>query len=406
MQKNSKHALTFIFITVLIDVIGIGIIIPVLPGLISELTHSSLSEASSYSGLLGFAYAAMQFLFSPILGAMSDKYGRRPILLLSLLGLGVDYIFMAMAPAISWLFIGRIFAGLCGASFTTATAYIADVSPPEKRAQNFGLIGAAFGLGFIIGPVIGGICSNWGDRIPFWVAAAFSLLNFVYGLIVLPESLDKSLRRKIDWRAAIPGLSLIKLRKYPFIMGLVFTIFFLYLAGKSVETTWTFFTMLKFSWSKAWVGYSLGFVGIIVSIVQGGLIRIIIPKIGNKKAVFYGLLLNVIGLIGFAFASQSWMMFAFLIPYCLGGIGGPAIQGIISNQVPANEQGELQGALTGLMSLSAILGPLLMNNLFAYFTSEGAVIYFPGAAFIVGAFLLIVGGFFAMSSLNKYHKED
>lgn len=400
MLKNPKHALSFIFITVLIDVIGIGIIIPVLPGLIAELTHTNLSEASSYSGILGFAYAGMQFICSPVLGALSDKFGRRPVLLLSLLGLGIDYVFMALAPAISWLFIGRIFAGICGASFTTASAYIADVSSPEKRAQNFGLIGAAFGLGFIIGPVIGGICSHWGDRIPFWVAAGFSLLNFLYGLIVLPESLDRTNRRNFQWKTVVPGVSIFKLFKYSSLLGLVLAIFFLYLAGKSVETTWTFFTMFKFSWSKAMVGYSLGFVGIIVSVVQGGLIRVIIPKLGNKKAVFYGLILNIIGLIGFAFASQSWMMFAFLLPYCLGGVGGPAIQGIISNKVPANEQGELQGALTGLMSVAAILGPLLMNNLFYYFTSDKAIVFFPGAAFLMGAFLLVIALIFAINSLK------
>lgn len=404
MQKKTNHALTFIFITVLIDVIGIGIIIPVIPSLISELTNTDLSEASRYSAWLGFAYATMQFLFSPILGALSDKIGRRPILLISLLGLGFDYIFMALAPTIAWLFIGRIIAGLCGASFTTASAYIADVSAPEKRAQNFGLIGAAFGLGFIIGPVIGGICSQWGPRFPFLVAAGFSLLNFIYGLIVLPESLSKENRRNFDIKTAIPGRSLIKLKRYPIIIGLVISIFFLYLAGKSVETTWTFYTMLKFNWSEAWVGYSLGFVGILVSIVQGGLIRVIVPKIGNKKAIYFGFVLNIIGLIGFAFSSQSWMMFAFLLPYCLGGIGGPALQGIISNQVPSNEQGELQGALTGLMSLAAILGPLVMNNLFAHFTSKTTAFYFPGAAFIVGAMLIIIAIFFASSSLKKFEK--
>lgn len=404
MQKKTNHALAFIFITVLIDVIGIGIIIPVIPSLISELTNTDLSEASRYSAWLGFAYATMQFLFSPILGALSDKVGRRPILLISLLGLGFDYIFMALAPTIAWLFLGRIIAGLCGASFTTASAYIADVSSPEKRAQNFGLIGAAFGLGFIIGPVIGGICSQWGPRFPFWVAAGFSLLNFLYGLIVLPESLSKENRRNFDIKTAIPGRSLIKLKRYPIIIGLVISIFFLYLAGKSVETTWTFYTMLKFKWSEAWVGYSLGFVGILVSIVQGGLIRVIVPKIGNKKAIYFGFVLNIIGLIGFAFSSQSWMMFACLLPYCLGGIGGPALQGIISNQVPSNEQGELQGALTGLMSLAAILGPLVMNNLFAHFTSKTTAFYFPGAAFIVGAMLIIIAIFFASSSLKKFEK--
>ncbi|HEX8516208.1 MAG TPA: TCR/Tet family MFS transporter, partial [Bacteroidia bacterium] len=322
---------------------------------------------------------------------------------ISLLGLGIDYIFMALAPSIAWLFVGRIIAGLCGASFSTATAYIADISTPEKRAQNFGLIGAAFGVGFIIGPTIGGICGAWGPRIPFFVAAVFSLLNFIYGYFVLPESLSEDNRRKFDWKRANPVGSLLNLRRYPVISGLVITFLLLCMAGKSVESTWTFYTMLKFNWSSVWVGISLSVVGILVAVVQGGLIRIIIPKLGQKNSVYTGLALYVAGLILFAFATKGWMMFAFLVPYCLGGIAGPALQGIMSSQVPLNEQGELQGALTSLMSLTTILGPLMMNNLFYYYTRDNAPVYFPGAAFIAGAVLLFIGILFAVKSLKSFH---
>ncbi|MBL7883394.1 MAG: TCR/Tet family MFS transporter [Bacteroidia bacterium] len=401
MAATKNKSLLFIFITILIDVIGIGIIIPVTPKLIQHLTGEGLSEASIYGGFLAISYALMQFLFSPVLGGLSDRFGRRPILLIALFGLGIDYIFMAFAPSIAWLFVGRILAGISGASFTTATAYIADISEPEKRAQNFGLVGAAFGIGFIIGPVIGGICSKWGTEVPFLVAAAFSLLNFIYGYFILPESLKPELRRKFEWKRANPIGSLIHLKKYPMVLGLVTTLVFLYLAGKSVESTWSYYTMYKFSWDETWVGYSLGVVGVIVAIVQGGLIRTVIPKLGHTKSIFIGLPLMFFGLILFAFATQGWMMMAFLIPYCLGGITGPALQGVISNQVPANEQGELQGALTSLISLTSIIGPLIMNNLFSYFTGNTAPFIFPGAAFIAGAFMLLIGALFATKSLLK-----
>jgi MFS transporter, DHA1 family, tetracycline resistance protein len=401
-SKPNNKALTFIFITVLIDVIGLGVIIPVLPKLIEELIGGNISEASRYSAWLAVAYGVMQFVFSPILGGLSDRFGRRPVLLISLAGLGLDYIFMAMAPTIAWLFVGRTIAGICGASFSTAGAYIADVSTPEKRAQNFGLIGAAFGVGFIIGPMIGGICGSWGPRVPFFVAAAFSLLNFIYGYFVLPESLAVANQRKFDWKRANPIGSLLNLKRYPVISGLVVTYLLLFMAGKSVESTWTFYTMLKFNWNSLWVGASLSVVGILVALVQGGLIRIIIPKLGQKRSVYTGLALYVAGLILFAFATKGWMMFAFLVPYCLGGIAGPALQGIMSGQVPVNEQGELQGALTSLMSLTTVLGPLLMNNLFYYFTKENTPYYFPGAAFIAGAVLLFVGILFSIKSLRNY----
>ncbi|MDO9376034.1 MAG: TCR/Tet family MFS transporter [Ferruginibacter sp.] len=388
MHTKKSAAISFIFITLLIDVTGIGLIIPVVPGLIEQLIHGDISDASRYSGLLAFAYAIMQFLFSPLLGNLSDKFGRRPILLLSLLGLGIDYIFLALAPTIGWLFVGRVIAGIAGASFTTATAYIADISTAENRAKNFGMVGAAFGLGFILGPVIGGFLGNYGVRIPFVVAAVLSLINCVYGYFVLPESLAPEHRRPLDYKKIIPIASLVYLKKYTAVIGLFFAFFLIYLAANAVQSTWSFFTIKQFNWTPKTIGISLGLVGLLVGAVQGGLIRFITPVLGNKKSIYLGLALYTIGLLLFAFATRSWMMFVFLLPYCLGGICGPALQSIISGQVPPNEQGELQGGLTSIMSLTNIFGPLLMTGLFAYFTSPKAPIQFAGAAFLLGSILM------------------
>lgn len=414
VQKNA--ALGFIFVTILIDVIGFGIIIPVLPSLIKELTNGDITTAAKYGSWLMFAYAVMQFLCSPIIGGLSDRYGRRPVLLFSLLGLGIDYIFQAFSPTILLLFIGRIIAGMAGASFTTATAYIADISTPEKRAQNFGLVGVAFGLGFIIGPGIGGLCAEWGKhlgnsssfdwtvRLPFIVAAAFSLLNVLYGFFVLPESLQKENRRKFEWKRANPIGSLMNIRRYPIVSGLSVSFFLIYIAAHAVQSNWAYYTIYKFNWSSLMVGISLSVVGVLIAVVQGGLIRVTIPKLGEKNSVYVGLSLNIIGMMLFAFANQGWMMFLFLIPYCLGGICGPALQGIISNQVPANAQGELQGALTSLMSITSFIGPLVMNNVFAYFTGPKAPFIFSGMPFILGSLLILLSIIFAIPSLKHYHK--
>jgi len=400
-KKKREAALGFIFITVLIDVIGFGIIIPVIPKLITQLTGGTLGDASLYGGWLMFTFAIMQFLFSPVMGSLSDQYGRRPVLLFSLFGFGLDYLVLAFAPSIAWLFIARIFAGITGASFGTATAYIADISAPEKRAQNFGLIGAAFGLGFIIGPVIGGVLGEYGARIPFIAAAVLTFINWLYGYFILPESLKSENRRKFDIKRANPIGSLQHLKKYPVILGLVASLVCIYIAQHAVQSNWTYFTMEKFKWDEAMVGYSLGVVGVLVALVQGGLIRIITPKLGAKRSVYFGLGLYLTGFILFAFASTSWMMFAFLVPYCLGGISMPALQGIMSNQVPANEQGELQGALTSLMSATSIVGPPLMTSIFAYYTGKNGL-YFPGAPFIVGALFTLCSLIFALRSLVHY----
>lgn len=401
MAPSRKAAISFIFITLLIDVIGLGIIIPVMPALIENLTGGTVSEASRWGGWLTFAYAIMQFLFAPVLGNLSDRFGRRPVLLFSLLGFGVDYIFLSFAPTIGWLFVGRIIAGVTGASFTAAAAYIADISTPQNRAQNFGMIGAAFGIGFIIGPVVGGLLGEYGPRVPFLFAAGLSLLNALYGFFVLPESLPNESRRKFEWRRANPVGSLLHLRKYPAISGLILSLVLVYIAGHAVHSNWTFFTIEKFGWTEKIIGYSLGLVGLLTAIVQGGLIRYINPRLGSEKSVYTGLLLYGVGLLLFAFATQSWMMFLFLVPYCMGGIAGPALQSIISGNVPGNEQGELQGALTSLISATSIVGPPVMTNLFAYFTGKGAPFYFAGAPFLLGAVLMLVSSLLAYYSMHR-----
>lgn len=399
-MKKKDHSLLFIFITIFIDITGLGIIIPVIPALITELINGSISEAAKYSGWLMFSYAMLQFLFAPLLGGLSDQYGRRPVILLSLFGFGINYIVLALAPNIIWLFLGRIFQGIMGASLTTASAYIADISTPEKKAQNFGLIGAAFGLGFILGPVIGGYLGQFGSRVPFIAAAAFTLINLIYGYFILPESLDKKNRRKFDIKRANPIGTLMSLKRYPVISGLLICIVLFNIAQHATHSTWTFFTIEKFDWSEKLVGYSLGFIGLLAAIVQGGLIRVIIPKLGNIKSVYFGMIFYILGLSLFAFAEEEWMVFAFAIPLSLGGISGPALQGIMTNKIPDDEQGEFQGGMTSLVSLTAIIGPLLMTNLFSYFTSENSFYYFPGAPFMVGAIISFFGLIIAVRFLS------
>lgn len=401
---NRKAAIGFIFVTLLIDVMGLGLIIPVMPGLLVELKGISVNEASTYGALLVSVYALVQFVCAPIIGNLSDRYGRRPVLLLSLLGFGIDYIFLALAPTYGWLFVGRVISGITGASFTTASAYIADVSTPETRAKNFGLIGAAFGIGFIVGPMLGGLLAGWGIRAPFFVAAGLCLLNCLYGYFILPESLPKENRRPFSWKKANPIGSLKFLYSHKTILGLAIVFFLVYLAAQSVQSTWSFFTMHRFSWTESMVGLSLGVVGLMVGLVQAGLTRVINPRLGNERSTYLGLFLYSVGLLLMAFATQSWMMYAFLVPYCLGGIAGPSLQSILAGLVPPNEQGELQGALTSLMSLSSIVGPGLMNGLFKYFTNEEAPIQFPGVHFFLGGILMLASMVIAWRFLrSKQH---
>ena len=400
MVKNRNAAVGFIFITLLIDVIGFGVIIPVMPKLISQLKQVDISTASRYGSFLMFAYAAVQFICAPILGNLSDKYGRRPVLLFSLFGFGIDYLFLALAPTYGWLFIGRIIAGITGASFTTGAAYIADVSTAENRAKNFGMIGAAFGLGFIIGPLIGGLLGSLGPRVPFYAAATLALLNWTYGYFVLPESLSKENRRPFNWKRANPVGSLLHLKKYPAITGLALSILLIYIAAHAVMSTWSYYGIYRFNWNERMIGLSLGMVGLMVALVQGLLIRFINPKLGNERSIYFGVGLYTIGMLLFALANQGWMMFLFIVPYCLGGVTMPALQAIMAGHVPRNEQGELQGGITSLMSLAAIIGPLLMNNLFFYFTHNNAPVHLPGAPYFLGSVLMFCSALIAYKTLH------
>lgn len=365
------------------------------------MKHIPVNEASKYGSWLVSSYAVMQFICAPILGGLSDKSGRRPIILFSLFGFGIDYLFLAFAPTYGWLFVGRIIAGITGASFTTGAAYIADVSTAATRAKNFGMIGAAFGLGFILGPAIGGQLGGLGVKAPFYAAAILCLLNWLYGYFVLPESLSKENRRRFEWKRANPVGSLLHLKKYPAISGLMFSFAFIYLAAHAVQSNWNYFTMYRFQWSEKMVGYSLALIGLLVAAVQMGLLRIVNPRLGNERSIYTGLCLYGAGMLLFSFATQSWMMFAFLVPYCLGGIAGPALQAILAGHVPPNEQGELQGALTSLMSLTSIFGPYVMNNLFYYFTKKNAPIHFPGAPFLLGSILMVLSAVIAWLVLSR-----
>lgn len=345
-------------------------------------------------------FAAMQFVFSPILGSLSDRYGRRPILLASLFGFALDYFLLAFAPTIAWLFVGRLIAGIMGASHSTAMAYIADISTEKDKSKNFGLIGAAFGLGFIIGPGLGGFLFEYGMRVPFIACAALSIINWLYGYFILPESLNRRNARRFQNKSLIPGRSLVNMFKYKQIIGLMICFFLLYLAATAVMVNWQFYTKLKFDWDEKAIGLSISIVGILVALVQGLLVRKINPAIGERNAILIGLMLYTIGMICFGFASTGTLMLLAMLPYCLGGINGPAMQSVMTGSVPANVQGELQGTIVSVQSLTAIIGPLIMPAIFAYYTKEGNP-YFPGAPFIAGAILIFIALIIAYFTLNK-----
>ncbi|MEJ8590849.1 TCR/Tet family MFS transporter [Riemerella anatipestifer] len=405
MEKPHKSAaISFIFITLLIDITGWGIIIPVVPKLIEELINGDISLASKYGGWLSFAYAVMQFIFAPVLGNLSDQFGRRPVILFSLLGFSANFFLQAWAPSILWLFVGRLLSGITGASITTASAYIADISTEQDRSKNFGIIGAAFGLGFIIGPVLGGILGQFGARIPFLAAGILCLINFIYGFFILPESLSKEHRRKFNWKRANPIGSLLQLRKHPELYSLILAWFLVYIASHAVQTNWAYFGIYRFSWNETIVGISLGVMGGLTALVQGVILRKINPKIGNERSIFYGIGMYSIGMLLFSFAGSSWMMFAILGIYCLGGIAGPSLQSVISTKVSASEQGDLQGALTSIISLTSIIGPPLMTNIFYYFTHNDAPFRFAGAPFFVGFILMSVSTYIVYRGFYKNKK--
>jgi len=386
-RSPGPQAIAFVAVTVLLDVIGFGIIMPVMPRLLVELTGTSLSHAAIDGGWLLFVYAITQFVCAPILGNLSDRFGRRVVLLLSVGALGIDYLFMGFAPTIGWLFVGRFIAGMAGASFTPAYAYVADVTPPEKRAQNFGIVSAAFGLGFIIGPGIGGLLGGLGPRAPFFAAASLSLLNWIYGFFVLPESLPPEKRRPFDWKRANPVGTLLQMRKRPAVAGVLVALF-LWLVGQQVmPSTWAFYTKFRFNWSEAMIGGSLALAGVVMTTSQATLLRTLIPRWGERRTALTGIAIATIGNLGYATATAGWMMFAWLGTWLFGSLVMPSTNAYLSHRIPPDAQGELQGANASLFSLGAIVGPPLMTQLFGRFSAPGAPIHFPGAAFVAAALL-------------------
>jgi DHA1 family tetracycline resistance protein-like MFS transporter len=398
-----RAALNFIFVTVMLDMLAFGIIIPVLPHLIVQLIGGSISQAAVWSGTFGAMFMLMQFVFSPVQGALSDRFGRRTVILISCFGLGVDFIVMALAPMLWLLFIGRAVSGICAASFSTANAYIADITPKEKRAAAFGTLGAAFGIGFIVGPALGGFLGHLHIRLPFWVAAGLSLINFAYGYFVLPESLPKEKRSaRFDWRHANPFGAVVLLRRYPQVFGLATVFFLINLAQFSLNSTYVLYTDYRYGWGPQAVGYTLGLVGLCSGLVQAVLVRRLMPKLGEQRMIIAGLLLCIVGYIFFGFASVAWI-FLLGIPFlCLGGLAGPPAQAMMTHQVDPHEQGRLQGALTSLASVAGIFGPALFANLFALFISDHAPVqHLPGAAFVLAALLLFAAAVIAMLVIRR-----
>ena len=386
-RPAGKHALVFVVITVLIDIIGFGLILPVLPRLLVELTGDTVNQAAIDGGWLAFVYAVMQFVCAPLLGNLSDRYGRRPVLLFAVGALGVDYIVMGFAPTLAWLFLGRTIAGIAGASFTPAYAYVADVSPPDKRAQSFGLISAAFGVGFILGPALGGLLGQLGTRTPFFAAAALSLVNLVYGTFVLPESLPLEARRPFEWRRANPLGTLLQMRKHPVVLGLLGALFLWMVAHQVMPSTWTFYTKFRFGWSEAMIGASLAAAGVVMAVSQATLMRVLVPRLGERRTALTGIAVASVGYFGYGIASASWMMFAWLATWFLGALVMPSTNALMSHRVEKSAQGELQGAVASLFGLSSIVGPPLMTQLFGRFSAPDAPLHLPGAAFFASTLL-------------------
>jgi DHA1 family tetracycline resistance protein-like MFS transporter len=396
-----KHAFVFIFITVLIDMIGFGIIIPVMPQLIMELTGQPVGTAAVMGGLLMGTFAFTQFIFAPIIGGLSDRYGRRGILLFAMLGFTLDYLIMGTATTFLVLFLGRMLSGVFGATYTTANAYIADITDAKDRAGRFGMMGAAFGLGFILGPVIGGLLGDINPRYPFFAAAALAGANFIYGYFILPETLSLANRRPFNIRRANPFGSLMQMRQYPVVFSMLVAAFLFFLGHASFPALWTYFSTLRFGWTPRDIGLSLMAVGLASAIVQGGLTRIIVAKIGEWRAYAIGFSIAALAYIGYGLVSEVWVFYVIMAFGAFGGIGGPAMQSICSRLVPANSQGELQGAMSSLQSLSMVIGPLTLPLVFRYFTTDAAPIYLPGAAFLMASVLTVLALIVGLSSRGK-----
>lgn len=398
-RKPGKHAFIFIFVTVLIDMFGIGLIMPVMPSLVEDVTGLQANDAVVLGAWLTASYAGMQFIFAPIVGGLSDRFGRKPVLLAALGGFTVDYMMMGFAPVFWLLLVGRILSGVFGASYSTANAYIADITPAKERAGRFGMMGAAFGLGFIFGPALGGLLGEaFGPRAPFFAAAILSGVNLVYGFLVLPETLAPANRRAFSIRRANPLGSLLQMRQYPAVLVMMGAVFLMLLGHAVYPAVWPYYTDFKFGWSAGDIGLSLMAVGLTTAIVQGGLTRILVPRLGEWRAIGISLTLAAFAYAGYGLATDGWMVYPIIVVGALAGIGQPALQGVISRIVPANAQGELQGAMTSMQSLSMVLGPLMMSRVFEHYSGSDAPVALPGAPFLLASVLTLVALFIALSA--------
>jgi DHA1 family tetracycline resistance protein-like MFS transporter len=386
--KPSSSAFLFILVMVALDMIAFGIIAPVLPDLIRQFEGGDFARASDLTGYLLLVWNAMQFIFSPVLGAWSDRFGRRPIILLSCFGLGIDYIVMALAPTLGWLFVGRIISGITASNISTAFAYVTDVTPPEKRAKPFGMISAAFGLGFVIGPAVGGYLGNSNLRAPFWAAAILSLINSLYGFFVLPESLPRERRAKSAWHMANPLGSLNLLRSHPQLAGLSIVVTLYYLAHNSLPSIWALYTEYRYAWSHGDVGLSLAIVGVCAAVVSGALVGPFVKRFGERRSVLFGLLCGTLGFAGFGLATRGWVLLSVIPFIALWGIAAPAIQSLMSRRVDPSSQGKLQGAINSLRAITGMAGPVLFTQVFAQSIAPRASFHVPGAPYFLAALLL------------------
>tara|TARA_A100001037_G_scaffold74129_2_gene66354 strand:+ start:21755 stop:22987 length:1233 start_codon:yes stop_codon:yes gene_type:complete len=399
-RQPGKHALAFILITIFVDTVAFGVIIPVLPKLIAQLGETSIAEAAAYGGGLMFVFALAQFLFAPVIGNLSDRFGRRPVLLVSLAALGMDYVIMGFAPSLWWLFAGRLVAGMAAATFATANAYVADITHEEDRAARFGLIGAAWGVGFVMGPAIGGLLGESGLRVPFFAAAGLALANVIYGLMVLPETLARDKRRPFDWKRANPVGALKAVRQFPVVFGLFGVLVLYHMAHDVNPSTWTYYVLHKFQWSAGQIGLALAVVGLSGALVSATLVGPVVKRLGEAGAAYLGLMLGAAGFFTTGLATQGWMLFPAIAIGAFMGLVMPALRSIMSQAVGDDAQGELQGAIGSLMGFTSIFAPLIMTQTFSAFSS-GSGSYFPGAPFVLASSLLVMALLIALAILRS-----
>lgn len=399
-KPRRQAGIPFILVTVFLDVLTFGLVIPVVPALVRQFAGDEAS-AAWWMGIMMASFSIMQFVFAPVLGALSDRFGRRKIILASVAGAGIDQLFMAFAPGLGWLLVARLIAGLTAANITAANAYIADVSGPENRAKNFGMMGAAFGVGFIAGPALGGLLGEISLRLPFMVAAGLAGANFLYGLFVLPESLAPANRRAFSWARANPVGSLRALTRHPAVAGLAASRTCMVLAFGVMQTVWVLYTTKRFGWSELDNGLSLAAVGLATAIVQGGLIGLIVRRLGEARTALTGILLEATAYAGYGTVASSIPFYGFIIVHAMGGISSPAVQSVVARSVAADEQGAVQGAFASVQSLTFILAPLIGAELFARFTADGASVHIPGMPFYFGAAMLVLAGLIAAWALRR-----